>query len=39
MRTFLPADAITQKMQQIGFRRAGWIPLAFGVATFLLGVR
>lgn len=39
IRTFLPVDAITNLMREVGFQRADGVPLSFGVATLLRGVR
>lgn len=39
IRTFLPAEEIADRMQQVGFRRADWVPLTFGVATLFRAVK
>ena len=34
IRTFLPAEAVAEKLKVVGFREVAWMPLTFGVVTF-----
>ncbi len=39
IQTFLPAEAIADKMLEAGFKKVNWLPLTFGVATFFRAVK
>lgn len=39
IQTFLPAEAVAEKMITVGFRKVAWLPLTFGVATFFRAVK
>ncbi len=39
IRTFLPAEAVAEKLRVVGFREVAWTTLTFGVATFFRAVK
>jgi demethylmenaquinone methyltransferase/2-methoxy-6-polyprenyl-1,4-benzoquinol methylase len=39
IQTFLPAEAVAEKMKAAGFREVAWATLTFGVATFFRAVK
>jgi demethylmenaquinone methyltransferase/2-methoxy-6-polyprenyl-1,4-benzoquinol methylase len=39
IQTFLPAEAVAEKMKAAGFRKVVWATLTFGVATFFRAVK
>lgn len=39
IQTFLPAEAVAEKMNMVGFRKVAWLPLTFGVATLFRAVK
>ncbi|MCX7642480.1 MAG: ubiquinone/menaquinone biosynthesis methyltransferase [Armatimonadetes bacterium] len=39
IRTFLPAEAVAEKMILVGFRKVSWLTLTFGVVTLFRAVK